>query len=71
MTILRTAQRAGILQITIDETGRVKDPVVSVGLNPLYDRLLLEATRTWRYRPATKAGVPVKYRKAILLSVPR
>ena len=28
-----------------------------------YDALLLAATANWRFQPATRSGVPVKYRK--------
>ena len=38
-------------------------------VNSLYDRLALAATKTWRYRPATVNGVPVKFRKSILISL--
>ena len=34
-----------------------------------YDRLALAATKTWRYRPATVNGVPVKFRKSILITL--
>jgi hypothetical protein len=61
--------RDGVMQILIDEKGMVEDGVLSVGLHPTYDHLVMAAMRTWRYRPATKAGVPVKYRKVIILSI--
>ena len=31
--------------------------------------LALAATKTWRYRPATVNGVPVKFRKSILITL--
>ncbi len=34
-----------------------------------YDRLVLAATRTWRYKPASANGVPVKYRKIVQINV--
>ena len=39
---------------------------------PLYDSKLIAAAKQWRFQPARKDGVAVKYRKtiAILLSPP-
>jgi hypothetical protein len=31
--------------------------------NRIYDAVLLESVKQWRYRPATKDGRPVKYRR--------
>jgi hypothetical protein len=40
-------------------------------LDPAYDRILLAATKTWTYRPATHAGVRVKFRKRIQVTLAR
>jgi hypothetical protein len=40
-------------------------------LDRAYDRMILEAAKTWTYRPATRNGVAVKYRKRIQLALPR
>ena len=37
--------------------------------NPAYDRLVLGATKTWQYQPATLNGKPVKYRKRIQITL--
>jgi hypothetical protein len=34
-----------------------------------YDALAIAATKTWRYKPAIANGVPVKYRKAVQITV--
>ncbi len=63
------ARRAMVLNLTIDASGRVTDAVVIVSLNPVYDRMVLDASSRWRYRPATKSGVPVPYVKSLAIAV--
>lgn len=55
----------GILEIIIDERGRVTFMTMRTGVHPQYDAMLLAAAKDWRYQPATFAGVPVKFRKLI------
>jgi hypothetical protein len=40
-------------------------------IDPLYNRVLLAAAKTWLYRPARLDGAPVKYRKRIQIAVTR
>jgi outer membrane biosynthesis protein TonB len=61
------AVRAGVIEIIIDETGAVAAAAMTTSVNAVYDRLALSTARRWRYRPATLAGAPVKFRKVILL----
>jgi tetratricopeptide (TPR) repeat protein len=56
---------SGLFEIVIDETGRVESAAVRRPISPQYDKLLLDDARTWRYRPAMRAGKPVKFRKVI------
>jgi TonB family protein len=63
--------RTGILEVVIDERGLVESVTMRVSVNPMYDRMAVDAARSWRYRPATRAGVPVKFRKAVQISVKR
>jgi len=67
--MMRVARPTGILDVLIDETGAVQEAVIRQPINPGYDTLLVNATRGWKYRPATKDGVPVKFRKLILVTV--
>jgi len=55
----------GTLQIDIDEHGLVERAAVLQAIMPAYNNRLLAATKTWRFQPATKDGVAVKYRKTI------
>lgn len=61
--------RQGTLEVVIDETGAVESAMIRQSVSKQYDALALAATRTWRYRPATVSGVPVKFRKSIQISV--
>lgn len=63
--------RAGIIEVIIDTTGAVESATMLESLEPLYNRLLLTAARTWTYRPARLDGNPVKYRKRIQVSLTR
>jgi hypothetical protein len=59
------ARERGVLEIVIDELGRVSFMAIRVSVHAHYDPLVLSAARDWRYKPATFAGKPVKYRKVI------
>lgn len=58
----------GLLEIVIDEQGRVTFMALRVGIHPQYDPMLLQAARDWRYQPATVYGQPVKFRKLIRIA---
>jgi TonB family protein len=64
-----TAGKQGILEVVIDENGVVESAVMRVPVAPTYDALALAATRTWRYKPAVVNGLPVKFRKAVQITV--
>jgi TonB family protein len=59
----------GLLEITIDEQGRVILAKIRMSLHPIYDSQLLASARDWRYQPATHNGRPVKFRKVIQITV--
>lgn len=63
------ARDRGVLEVVIDERGRVITMNVRVSVHPMYDTMLMTAARDWRYQPATLAGKPVKYRKLIQINV--
>lgn len=68
-TISSLARERGLLEVVIDEQGRVINVALRIGLHPMYDQQLVAAAREWRYRPATVDGSPVKYRKMIQVTV--
>lgn len=53
----------GAIEVVVDEAGRVVDARVYQSVNRVYDTVLLESARQWRYQPATKNGRAVKYRR--------
>lgn len=63
------APRYGMLEVLISETGEIESAVMTQSVTVAYDRLAIAAARKWRYTPATLNGVPVKYRKAVQISV--
>jgi len=52
----------GVLEIVVNEQGAVETAVIRERVTPAYDAALLKAAKSWSFRPATKDGVPVKYR---------
>lgn len=63
--------REGIVEIVVTETGAVESAVIRRSVDPFYDSLLLQRTRSWRYRPAMRNGEPVKYRRLVKFVVAR
>ena len=57
------------MEVVIDETGRVTSALMRGPVVPMYDRLAMAAAQSWRYRPATLNGTPVKFRKFIQVSI--
>ena len=61
----KRSEYRGLLDLVIDESGNVRSAVVSKSIHPAYDRELMDVARTWKFRPGTKDGAPVKYRMTI------
>ena len=61
----------GLLEVVIDEAGAVESAAMLASIDPHYDRLAVQAARTWQFQPAVLNGVPVKYRKTIYIDVKR
>lgn len=59
----------GLLELIIDEQGRVVSITLRSSIHPIYDPLLVAAARQWRYTPAHVAGVAVKFRKLVQVTV--
>jgi TonB family protein len=60
-----------VLEVLIDETGRVAQAAMRQSVSPVYDPLVLAAVAQWKYEPAKADGVPVQYRKMIRIEVAR
>ncbi len=59
----------GQIEVVVSETGNVEAAIVRESVHPLYDRLLARAAELWKYVPAMKDGVPVKFRLTVRVSV--
>jgi tetratricopeptide (TPR) repeat protein len=59
----------GELELLIDTRGDVQEVRIAVPIHPAYDPVILRAAAKWKYRPATKDGRPVVYRKSITISL--
>ncbi len=55
----------GALRLLIDQSGAVVSATMPSSARPTYDQLLLRAARDWKFTPARKDGVPVRYLKVI------
>src|SRR5262245_25475439 len=60
--------RIGLIQIVIDERGSVEDVLVRQSVTDAYDARVVASVRAWKFRPATKDGVKVKYVKTIAVT---
>ena len=54
----------GLIRV-IDASWRVEAVTLRDSIYPSYDGELVKAVRTWKFNPATKDGVPVRYLKII------
>jgi TonB family protein len=55
----------GVLELLVDERGNVVAAALGKSVHPAYDPELLEMAKSWKFKPATKDGVPVKYRTTV------
>jgi len=55
----RQGSFSGVVRVAINAAGRVDSAAIEKSVHPAYDRLLLQAARSWEYRPATSDGVAV------------
>ena len=60
---MQRALYQGLMEVVIDEAGRVESAVVRRSIAPSFDAELVAATASWRFQPASRNGTPVKYRR--------
>ena len=65
------ARERGVVEVVIDEQGRVTFVSVRESVHPMFDSALVAMGREWKYQPATLQGKPVRYRKMIQINVSR
>jgi tetratricopeptide (TPR) repeat protein len=66
-TLFKAVQ--GIVEVVVDESGGVISAAIRAPMSNVYDRQVLAAAATWRYKPALLNGTPVKYRKFIQIAL--
>jgi tetratricopeptide (TPR) repeat protein len=59
----------GTLEFVIDEMGSVESVVLAEPVWPPYDLALIQAAKKWSYRPAMKAGNPVKFKRVLVINI--
>ena len=59
----------GVVEVVVDESGNVETSRMVESLADFYDAGLLESARSWRFKPAQRAGQPVKYRKLVEITM--
>ena len=65
------AKDRGVVEIVVDEQGRVTNVAIRESVHPVFDSALLSFARDWKYQPAMLNGKPVRYRKMIQINVSR
>ncbi|MBP1637109.1 MAG: hypothetical protein H6Q10_3683 [Acidobacteria bacterium] len=61
--------RTGVVEVMINEAGGVEWAALRAKTGTVYDQALADQALRWKYRPATKGGTPVKYRKLIQFTI--
>lgn len=69
--IMGMTRERGVIDVVIDEQGRVVSMTMRARIHPVYDTALMNAARDWKYKPATLNGQPVQYRKLLQIAVRR
>jgi TonB family protein len=69
MAVPLSGEAIVIMDVLIDEMGKVERAAIRQSVNRAYEAQLLAASRAWRYTPATQAGKPVKYVKTIEITL--
>jgi TonB family protein len=55
-----------VIEITIDEGGNIVSKAVVQSLGPVIDSKVLLALENWRFRPATRDGVPIPSKQDVV-----
>lgn len=65
----RGREFSGVLELIINEQGKVESATLRKGVHPLYDSELLNAARAWTYKPAMRGNEPVKFQKTLIVKI--
>jgi hypothetical protein len=56
-----SSEQTGVFELIVDEQGRVLRVRLLSRTNSFQERMLLSAAKAWRFEPAHKDGLPVKF----------
>jgi hypothetical protein len=59
----------GAIEVLIDQTGKVLSARMTQPIYDGYDKELVQAAMTWKYRPALKGGMPARFLKVVNIRV--
>ena len=68
LDLARRLRLTSEIDVIINEHGTVDNVVVTRSVNPAYDAAVVAAARAWRYRPATRDGVPIRSVKTVVIN---
>jgi hypothetical protein len=63
------AEDIGVVEVVVDENGDVLHVKLISPANRYRERMLVSASKMWKFRPAYKDGVPVRYKTRIRLTI--
>ena len=56
---------SGSVVVLVNDQGGVDSVTIQKSIHPQYDRQLLRIARTWKFRPATRNGVPTEFERSV------
>jgi TonB family protein len=69
LDLVRRLHRAAAIDVVVNERGTVDDVTVTQSVSAAYDALIVATARSWRYKPALKDGVPIRFVSAVVINV--
>jgi TonB family protein len=68
LNLVRQLRGISKIDLLINEDGTVEEVTVKQPVSPAYDKLIVAAARRWRYKPALKDGVPIKFVSTVVIN---
>jgi hypothetical protein len=60
---------SGAIHVTIGSDGKVKTAVMEVPIDPRYDARVINAAKSWLFKPATLGGQPIQSEKIVQINI--
>jgi len=67
----RAAPATVYIIFTVDQRGRVENPLVQGTSNPIFDTAALNAIKQWKFEPGKRNGQPVRFRMRVPITFPK